>query len=152
MLRRARSILQRIHAAPQGQAGFSLVETLAALGILALAGVPLVQLTADATRNAAALESRMLARTVAENVLAEALSEVEPIEAGVRTGKAEQMARTYDWTLTASAAEPGSLQSLTITVSPNGRDQTLARLQTLKAIPRPLPLREEDQPSGEGNE
>ena len=68
------------------QSGFSLVETVAAMGILALAAIPLMQVTTDASRNAASLESRLLARTVAENVMARSMATQDVIDAGISAG------------------------------------------------------------------
>ena len=116
------------------EAGFSLVETVAALGILALAAVPLMQLSSDAVRNTARLESRLLARTTAENVLARAMAERDPIEIGQTVGSETQLGRAYDWQLTVYPTEQANLLRLEVRVSEAGREQALARLITLKAV------------------
>ena len=105
------------------QSGFSLVETVAAMGILALAAVPLLQITTDATRNAANLEGRVLARTVAENVMARAMATPEIIDAGIATGRETQMGRTYIWTRTASLPQVGEIQNLEVQVRREGDEQ-----------------------------
>lgn len=112
--------------------GFSLVETVAALGILSLAAVPLMQLSSDAAQNTGRLESRLLARTTAENVLARAMSSPEPVVIGQTAGSETQLARTYDWTLTVFPTERPDLMRLEVRVSESGREQQLARLVTLK--------------------
>ena len=118
------------------QAGFSLVETVAAMGILALAAVPLLQITTDATRNAATLEGRVLARTVA--AVARAMATPEIIDACVATGQETQMGRTFVWTRTASLPQVGELQSLEVQVRREGDQQTVARLVSLKYMPAVL--------------
>ncbi|GAB5457768.1 MAG: type II secretion system minor pseudopilin GspI [Henriciella sp.] len=123
---------------PSSQAGFSLVETIAAMGILALTAVPLMQLASDATNNAANLENRLLARTVAENVLARALVQPETIDGGIQQGRETQMGRSYTWSMTASPARVGEVQSLLVTVQLEDGTQTLARMESLKAIARPV--------------
>lgn len=123
---------------PSSQAGFSLVETIAAMGILAMTAVPLMQLASDATNNAANLENRLLARTVAENVLARALVQSETIDGGLQEGRETQMGRAYTWSMTASPARVGEVQSLLVTVQLEDSAQTLARMESLKAIARPI--------------
>ena len=123
---------------PTSQAGFSLVETVAAMGILALAAIPLLQISTDATRNAASLEARVLARTVAENTLARAMIEPETIDAGVVTGQETQKGRVFIWTRTSSLALAGELQNLEVQVRREDGEQVLARLVALKYIPAAL--------------
>lgn len=120
------------------QSGFSLVETVAAMGILALAAVPLLQITTDATRNAANLEGRVLARTVAENVMARAMATPEIIDAGIATGRETQMGRTFIWTRTASLAQVGEIQNLEVRVRREDDEQVVARLVSLKYMPATL--------------
>ena len=112
--------------------GFSLVETVAALGILALAAVPLMQLSSDALRNTGRLEARLLARTTAENVLSRAMAENEPVMVGQTSGTEAQLGREFVWTLTTVPAGRDRLFRLEVRVGEAGRDQDLARLTTLK--------------------
>lgn len=121
------------------QSGFSLVETVAAMGILALAAIPLLQVTTDASRNAASLESRLFARTVAENVMARSMASSEIIDAGISAGQETQMGRTYSWVRTASQAQSGELQNLKVEVRPAESEQVLASLISLKYLPKNLP-------------
>lgn len=131
------------------QSGFSLVETVAAMGILALAAIPLMQVTTDASRNAASLESRLLARTVAENVMARSMATREVIDAGISAGQETQMGRTYSWVRTASQADQGALQNLRVDVRPAESEQVLASLISLKYIPQNLPGGDAPSPNGE---
>ncbi|MEM7640050.1 MAG: type II secretion system minor pseudopilin GspI [Pseudomonadota bacterium] len=121
------------------QSGFSLVETVAAMGILALAAIPLMQVTTDASRNAASLDSRLLARTVAENVMARSMATRDVIDAGISAGQEVQMGRTYNWVRTANEAQQGQLQNLRVDVRPAESEQVLASLISLKYIPQNLP-------------
>ena len=108
------------------------------MGILALAAVPLLQITTDATRNAANLEGRVLARTVAENVMARAMATPEIIDAGIATGRETQMGRTFIWTRTASLAQVGEIQNLEVRVRREDDEQVVARLVSLKYMPATL--------------
>lgn len=124
---------RRAKRAAQREAGFSLVETVAALGILSLAAVPLMQLSSDALRNTGRLEARFLARTTAENVLSRTMAGNQPIKLGQTAGTEVQLDREFDWTLTIYPTEQESLFRLEATVREKGRDQALARMTTLKA-------------------
>lgn len=133
--------------------GFSLVETVAAMGILALAAIPLMQVTTDASRNAASLEARLFARTVAENVMARSMTQVQVIDGGVSAGQETQMGRDFVWSLTAGPPAPGTLQNLTVTVRPVESQQILANLTSLKYIPENLPsTTDAPSPQGEGTQ
>ena len=133
------------------QAGFSLVETIAAMGILSLAAIPLLQITTDANRSAASLEARLLARTVAENELARAMATPELLDAGIATGQETQLGRAYTWVRTTSAAAPGEIQNLRVEVRPSDSEQVLASLVSLKYIPQALPQSTSaNQQDGEG--
>ena len=109
------------------------------MGILALAAIPLMQVTTDASRNAQSLESRLLARTVAENVMARSMATREVIDAGISAGQEVQLGRTYSWVRTATNAQPGQLQNLQVEVRPAESEQVLASLISLKYIPQNLP-------------
>ena len=124
------------------------METVAAMGILALAAVPLLQITTDATRNAANLEGRVLARTVAENDMARAMGTPEVIDAGVATGQEIHMGRTR----TASLPQVGELQSLEVQVRREGDQQTVARLVSLKYMPAILSAAPETAPNPDEDE
>ena len=125
------------------QAGFSLVETIAAMGILAMTALPLMQVASDATRNASRLETRLLARTVAENIMARSIADPAQIDAGIETGNEVQLGRGFAWTRTAGPSVPGEVQTLTLTVQLDGDPQVLAQLQTLRAVPRPYVVKAE---------
>ncbi|MEL6725403.1 MAG: type II secretion system minor pseudopilin GspI [Pseudomonadota bacterium] len=144
------------NAKPKSQAGFSLVETIAAMGILALAAIPLLQISSDATRNSASLEARVLARMVAENIMTFSLAEPGALDAGIAVGTETQMGRAFAWSRTSGPASLGELQNLEVTVRREGDEQVLARLVALKYIPAALSsyseLDVEQPPSEEGDE
>ena len=118
-----------------GERGFSLVETVAALGILSLAAVPLMQVATGAVQNTARLESRLLARTTAENVLARAMSDPDPVEIAVSAGTETQMGRDYAWELNVLPTGRDALVRMEVYVHEAGGQQVLARLMTLKTLP-----------------
>ncbi len=120
------------------EAGFSLVETVAAMGILALAAVPLMQVASDSTRNTGALENRLLARTVAENILSEFMADPELQDAGIRSGQETQLGRAYDWKILIGPVTDGQLQQFQVSVRRGGDAQILASLSSLKAVTRAI--------------
>lgn len=122
------------------EAGFSLVETVAAMGILAMAAIPLLQISTEATANTASLESRLLARTVAENVINRTMASPLVLEAGLESGRETQMGRAFEYTLIVAAPDESGLQGMEVTVkSDREGGQTMARLVSLKAVPVALP-------------
>lgn len=125
-----RSVLRRPR--PVAQSGFSLVETVAALGILAIAALPLLQTTRSAAESSRRLESRMLARTVAENVLSFEIVRPDAREGGRFSGTEMQMGRRFDWVLQAGPRVPGETQVLIVEVSRSGETQVLAQLRALR--------------------
>lgn len=128
-------------------AGFSLVETIAAMGILAMAAIPLLQISTDATRNTAALETRLLARTVAENVMNRALADPAALEAGLQSGLETQLGRSFSYTLSASAMGVDGLQGLEVLVREDRDGSAIAaRLVSLKATVQVLPQLTQSQP------
>lgn len=123
------------------------------MGILAMAAIPLMQVTTDASRNAASLEARLFARTVAENVMARSMATREVLDAGISAGQETQMGRTYNWVRTASAPQQGELQNLKVEVRPAETEQVLASLISLKYYPQNLPgLNIEVLPEDRGEE
>ncbi|RIJ20562.1 type II secretion system protein GspI [Henriciella barbarensis] len=129
--------MQTSSSRSERQRGFSLVETVAALGILSLAAIPLMQLATNAVQNTGRLEVRLLARTTAENALTRAVSSREPIELGLFEGSEIQMGRPFEWDLTVYPTDRPTLFRFEVNVREEGRDQILARLMTLKGVPAP---------------
>ena len=142
--------MQTSSSRSERQRGFSLVETVAALGILSLAAIPLMQLATNAVQNTGRLEARLLARTTAENALTRAVSSREPIELGLFEGSETQMGRPFEWDLTVYPTDRPTLFRFEVNVRQEGRDQILARLMTLKSVPATTSASE--TPDGEEGE
>ncbi len=123
------------HRSATSDSGFSLVETIAALAILALAALPLI-LTATNTANATRrLEHRMLARTVAENLMAFELVRPDLVAAGERSGVSVQMNMSFDWTIISAPAVPGGLRNIDVQVRHSNRPEVLFRLNGIRSVP-----------------
>lgn len=113
--------------------GFTLLEVLVALGLVATVLGSALALARGAAANQVHLEQRLLAHWVADNVLASFRLEWPPLPtSGEITGRAEQLGRTFDYRLqvTQSSAEDPALARLDLAVevySP-GQPGLLARL------------------------
>ncbi len=109
--------------------GFSLIELLVAVAILAFAAVALLESQTQAISITSKLEQRSLAAIVAENRLNLALGLAEVPAPGVRTGTETQMGASFDWRETVRPAPGNELTIIEIVVLPTGDRQTeLARL------------------------
>lgn len=113
--------------------GFTLVETLAALAVFSIAAMGLISMTGNATRSARHLETRFLAQVVAENAMADAISDPRPMERGVETGGERQRGRDFEWTRSVADTGRDGLVSVEVAVRAAGEAQVLAQLQALKS-------------------
>lgn len=140
-------------AKSNSQEGFSLIETVAAMAILSVAAIPLMQMTSTSVQHARGLETRMLARTVAENAIAEALAQPIAQEGGAAIGVETQMGRAFTWTLTTTPPQLGELQRFDISVSAEGDAQVLASMTSLKLLPLPVTVPDDtDDSADEGTQ
>lgn len=101
--------------------GFSLVEMLAALTVLAIAGLALVQAVTQSARAGILSEDRALAALAAENIVAEWQLE------GTGTPRAAQgdyvfAGREYDWAIEVRPTAEDGLVEVSVAVWPAGRD------------------------------
>lgn len=121
------------------QAGFSLVETIAAMGILALAAIPLLQLVNNSIRGSSSLEHRFLARTVAENLLVQQI--IEPAlpneKIVVDTGVSKQLGRSFSWTMTTSPVQETAPQLVVVEVRLENSPQVIAQLTGVRLPVQP---------------
>jgi general secretion pathway protein I len=87
-----RSIHNRIH-----RSGFTLIEVLIALAILAIALAAALRSSNISTDTALTLRQKTLAGFVASNLLAEASAKRAFPPVGTSNGKAEQAGQTFNW-------------------------------------------------------
>ena len=119
-----------MRVAARYQSGFSLIEMMAALAVLALAGIAVVQMLQTTTQNTAALEERSLAMLAAENILNEQL--LIAVARGNRSGVYALAGVDYDWRLAINPTTDADLLHYVVTIHPDSEDRTLARIETFR--------------------
>jgi len=89
------------------QHGFTLMEVLVAVAVLAIALAAAIRVGSQTAINTVELRERTYAGWVADNVLARIDAEIEPVSGpGKRRGKTEMGNQAWEWQLTAEAATP----------------------------------------------
>ena len=121
-------------SARQQDKGFSLIEVVVALGILSTAAISLSTLARGSLLGAQQLETRYLARVVADNQLAATFMEPEPLQIGIIEGEAQQLGRTFSWVRSVVATPEQGLLLVEVQVSETGSDNVLLKASTLKEL------------------
>lgn len=118
--------------------GFTLVEILVALAIIAIALTAGMRALAQATETASALKARTLALWVAQNRLAAAQVASPWPALGNSAGEATQAGATFAWQSRVTATPNPAFRMVEITVSePQVPEYVLARLVGFLGNPEP---------------
>lgn len=113
------------------QGGFTLIEVLVALAILAMVVGSLLVLIGQHTRRAAALEERMLARIAAQNALSEyVMAKAEGAAANIQ-GDEELSGITFRYDIDRDESPIQGFELVTADVQIGRDGQVLASLSTL---------------------
>ncbi|MDZ7584319.1 MAG: type II secretion system minor pseudopilin GspI [Thiobacillus sp.] len=113
----------------QSARGFTLIEVLVALAILAIALAAASRASAMMADSSVELRQRLLASWVAQNRLAELQARRAWPDAGTREGEVEQAGLKLTWHETVSATPNRAFRRVEIRVGTAGRDgHALARL------------------------
>lgn len=102
--------------------GFTLVEILVALAVVAVALAALLGASGRATREASELRDRTYAGWVAQNVITELRLSEETLSTGVRRGEEELAGQTWEWTADVSEAAVPMLRHLLVRVRRQGEE------------------------------
>lgn len=98
------------------RAGFTLLEVLVALAVLAIALGAALRLATQTTAGAAAMRDRTVASWVAENRLHRVLLGEEPLALGRYSGEERQAGRDWRWRLTVTSTRDGDVRRLEVQV------------------------------------
>jgi general secretion pathway protein I len=122
------------------RSGFTLVEILVALAIVAIALTAGMRALAQATETASALKARTLALWVAQNRLAAAQIAMPWPALGNYDGDAVQAGAVFVWRARVGTTPNPSFRRIEITVAqPQAPDYVLARLVGFLGNPAPRP-------------
>lgn len=109
-----------------GREGFTLIEALVALTILAIASAGLIRATEAHVDQVRGLQTRTIAQWIAENHLIEL--ELDPTGLVDRTDRVEMLGRTWDVSVRAGPSEDPDLSTVTVAVSLKGANSSAAVL------------------------
>jgi general secretion pathway protein I len=115
---------------PAAQSGFTLLEMLVALAVLSIAALALVRLDAFTVRSSADLDLRMVARIVAANAAADALTDPAP----PTIGQSQSSVTNYGivWSINQQVTPTADPSVLRIEIRVTAPDGTPARLTTVR--------------------
>jgi general secretion pathway protein I len=106
----------------QGHRGFTLLEILIALAVLALAMGAIIKASSDFTGSHVHLQARSMANWVARNVMVEFQANGEWPRVGERKGSMEMGHREWDWLARISQTEEAELRRIDVEVRPADSD------------------------------
>jgi general secretion pathway protein I len=108
--------------------GFTLVEILVALAVLAIALTATARSLGAAIDTTAALRDRSLARWVAEDRLTELELSKQWPELDVKEGDADMGGRAFHWRQQTSVTPAARMRRVEVSVFPKGTDSALAKM------------------------
>jgi general secretion pathway protein I len=118
-----------------GRRGFTLIEVIVAVLVVALALSGLLMLTTQQVRQAGQLRDRTLGDFVAQNVLTQMrLSEAFP-ETGTRNGEARMGAQNFSWRMRISNTQDPAMRRVEISVF-NQNNEPAAQLNAFQGSAR----------------
>ena len=101
----------------RGQSGFTLIEMLVALAVFSLAALALLRLEGFTLRTAADLDRRLLAETVARNLMVETLTDPAAPAVGQSAGVATNGGAAWRWTRVVTRADDQRLLAINVVVA-----------------------------------
>ena len=111
---------------PSGREGFTLIEALVALTILAIASAGLIRATEAHVDQVRGLQTRTIAQWVAENQLIEL--QLDPVGLVDRTDRVEMLGRAWNVSVRTGPSEDPDLSTVTVAVSRAGANSSAAVL------------------------
>jgi general secretion pathway protein I len=98
------------------QRGFTLIEVLAALVIVALGMIAAIQAVTQAARNGTYLRDKTLAHWIGMNVLTERRLQASPPDIAESTGRVEFADQQWQWSMQVTQTQVASLRRIDIAV------------------------------------
>lgn len=129
-----------VNRLPWRSSGFTLLEVLVALAVLAISLGAVLRLAGGSTVTVSYLQERTVAGWVASNVVNQLILEAAWPEPGGSRGRVEMVRREWRWQLTVTDTDDPDLRRLEVTVSAlNGEDDSQALTRLIAFIGRPAP-------------
>ena len=140
------------HAPAGGDAGFTLIEVMAALTIFSVSILALTRGVTNSVRVAGDIEQRALASIVAENQIALARTDPSFLLGTTETRRGESLVRGVEFTWRAEREDTPApdLFEVTVSVSDPAEERLLIeRITLVTTIEEPTPIDDEEAPDGE---
>jgi len=112
--------------------GFSLIEALVAMVVFSMAAMALLSVQSESSRALIALEDKLLAEIVAENILVAQLSDDSRLAGAKQSGTVETGGRKWRWAVVKSSVADGEFTNIEITVSNAVDGQLVYNLNSVK--------------------
>lgn len=118
------------YATNKSQGGFTLIEIMVALAILAVASASLIKVASQSLKQAASLEERTIAYWVAENMLTQMQLEREKVSIGDKTEVVVMGAREWEVSIhVIETADPDLIRAdVNVKLKANPKKMSLATL------------------------
>ena len=117
------------------EAGFTLVEVLAALLIFSFAIIGLTHSGTESVRAITILEHKTYAGIVADNRIVQA--RLKPLKIGVSTGEETAAGRNYEWREEISETESRGFYRILVTIRERDKDQIVIERTAFRMGDRP---------------
>jgi len=111
-----------IRGARRDRRGFTLIEVVVALAVIAIALAAVIQATGHQAATAAALGERALAHWVAMNRIAEVQLQAAPPEPGTSRGSERMGGREWRWSVTVADTPDPAVRRITVDVRPGASE------------------------------
>ena len=141
-------------------AGFTLIEVLAALVIVALGMMGVIQAVSQSARNGTYLRDKTLAHWIGMNVVTEQRLQPSPPDVSETSDEVEFAGQRWAWTMTVTQTSVESMRRMDVTVRPVDwpKEQALATVtgfygEAIKTVAQaPIPWSSTPAPGGDDGE